>query len=93
MRLRANAQPQLNRLLYCRTCQSLDSALRRRISPWGLYRQALRAYLTMNLSTSWDPGILWNTVWEPLMKLKAKGNKFSSCRKTGPSPGPWGSGQ
>lgn len=37
----------------------------------------------MNLSTSWDPGILRNTVWESLMKFKGKGNNFSGCRKTG----------
>lgn len=39
MCLKANARPQLNRLLYCGTCQSLESALGRRTSPRGLYGQ------------------------------------------------------
>lgn len=64
-------------------------------SRWGWCRRAFQAHMTMNLSTSWCPVVLWNTVWEPLIEFKAKGNALSSSWKPGVplnAPGLWTAG-
>lgn len=48
---------------------------RRRIS-WAFCGQVFQAYVTLNLSTSWDPSVLWNTVWEPLREFRAQGKRL-----------------
>ena len=70
---RENAGLKLNQLLGCRTCQSLGGTPCRRIARWAFCGQVFQAYVTLNLSTSWDPSVLWNTVWEPLREFRTQG--------------------